>query len=312
MSQSIHFLVNPNSAGGSVGKHWESLAMRIESTIGPFSYTFTQQKGDGSSLAKLLIDTNPTTTIVVLGGDGTVSEVVDGVMRSSDHENVSLAIVNLGTGGDFCKSLGVPHDLDSVLARLANPNPKSVDGGKISYRREWDGSTGERYFINITGCGMAGEVVRSVNQSAKRFGAFSYYLGSLANVLSYQNKPIRFRLDDGEWEERTITTLAVCNGRYFGGGMCISPESRLDDGFLDIVCIGDWNLIEKAMNSGNFYNGNILSTPGVESFPCQSIEIQPMPGREEIKPAIIDCDGEDIGTIPMRVEIVPRAIQFLV
>lgn len=307
MAQKIQFLVNPNSGGGSVGKNWEQIAQRIRTEIGEFQATFTEKKGDGSPLATDLLNQG-LDTLAIIGGDGTVSEVVDGVMRSQNPKSTDLVVLNLGTGGDFSKTLGVPGDLEIALDKITTGKKTSVDVGRVFYRDENLGTDRDRYFINITGCGMAGAVVRSVNQSSKRFGGFSYYLGSMANVLSYKNKSIRFRIDNGEWIERKITTLAICNGQYFGGGMRISPNSELGDGYFDITLLNDWNLFYKSVYSKNFYNGTILSTPKVESFRCQKITIEPLDDKD---PAIIDCDGEDIALIPMTVEIVPQAVNFL-
>lgn len=308
MSQKIHFLVNPNSGGGSVRRNWESISERIQKRIGNFNFTFTSAKGEGSSLATELVNSG-TQVLVIIGGDGTVSEVVDGVMRSKKPDSVSLVVLNLGTGGDFSKTLGVPGDLDMALQKIDHGKQKLVDVGKLLYKKDSGSDYIERYFINITGCGMAGAVVRSVNQSAKRFGGFSYYLSSLGNVLSYTNKPLRFRLDGGEWITRKVTTLAICNGQYFGGGMRVSPNSEIADGVFDITILNDWNLFQKAVYSKNLYNGTILQTSHVESYHCKKIEIEPIDTKDL---AIIDCDGEDIGFIPMTVEVIPSAVRFLI
>lgn len=308
MAKKIHFLVNPKSGGGSVEKNWDSISQRIQKEIGSFDFTFTRSKGDGSKKARELMDSK-LDVLAIIGGDGTVSEAIDGVMRSQDPSQVSLVVLNLGTGGDFSKTLGVPGDLEIALNKIDTGKRTPVDVGKVIYNRESDQQQADRYFINITGCGMAGAVVRSVNRSSKKFGGFSYYLGSLSNVLSYHNKPIRFRLDGGEWIEKKITTLAICNGQYFGGGMRVSPHSELGDGYFDITILNDWNLFSKAFYSKNFYNGTILTTPGVESYKCKKIEIQPL---ESNNPAIIDCDGEDIGVVPMTVEVIPSPVNFLV
>ncbi|MCC5814062.1 MAG: diacylglycerol kinase family lipid kinase [Leptospira sp.] len=308
MAKKTHFLVNPKSGGGSVGNNWESISRKIENSIGEFEFQFTKAKGEGSSLAKSIADSG-CDTIVVIGGDGTVSEVVDGIMKSKHSKKVKIAILNLGTGGDFSKTLGVPGDVELALEKLQAGKSKLVDVGLVEYFHEISKSMEKRHFINITGCGMAGAVVRSVNRSSKRFGGFSYYLGSMGNVLSYKNKHIEMRLDDGDWVDKKITTIAICNGQYFGGGMRVSPNSELCDGFFDITLLNDWNFFYKAYYSKNFYNGTILTSPGVESYRCKKVEIRPVDGQE---PAIIDCDGEDIGLVPMTVEVIPSAVQFIV
>ncbi len=307
MVVSIHCIVNPRSGGGSVGKDWESIRSRIKRKVGDVSFTFTDRKGAASKIARDLSNQG-VEVLCVIGGDGTVSEVVDGVLRADRRPGI--CILNLGTGGDFSRTLGVPGDLDLALDKLKTGKLLAADAGRVLYTSETDATESERYFINITGCGMAGAVVRSVNRSKKRFGGFSYYLGSARNVFTYRSKPIQFRMDGGEWIYRKITTLAICNGQYFGGGMRVAPKSELSDGLLDVTLINDWNLFAKAVYSRNFYNGTILSTPGVEAYRCKVIEVKPDGMTED--PAFIDCDGEDIGVIPMRVEILPRVVSFFV
>ncbi|WCL49417.1 diacylglycerol/lipid kinase family protein [Leptospira sp. GIMC2001] len=307
MAKKVHFLVNPNSGGGDVGRNWEEISKRIQKKIGKFEFTFTGSKGHASTLAQEKIR-EKTDILVIIGGDGTVSEVVDGVIKSKNN-SVSLVVLNLGTGGDFSKTLGVAGDLEIALEKIQNGKIQKVDVGKVSYKKEINLPLEIRYFINITGCGMAGAVVRTVNKSSKRFGGFSYYLGGLANLITYQNKAIRYKLDDSEWVSTKITTLAVCNGQYFGGGMRISPKSELNDGYFDVVLLQDWNLFQKAYYSKNLYNGTILSSAQVESYRCKKIEIEPIDPQDYV---YIDSDGEDIGIIPMKVEVLPSAVQFLI
>ena len=307
MTKKTHFIVNPNSGGGSVGKNWEQLLKRIEDKIGKIEYSFTTSKGHGSDIA-LDLSKKGFDILAVIGGDGTISEVVDGIIKSK-NTSISIVVLNLGTGGDFSRSLGVPGDLDLALDKIKIGSTRKTDVGLVSYYSESLEKLQNRYFINIVGCGMAGAVVQTVNKSSKKFGGFSYYLGSMANILSYTNKPLRFRLDGGDWLERKVTSLAICNGQYFGGGMRVSPNSELSDGFLDAVVIGDWNLFQKVFYSKKFYNGTISNTPKVESYRCKKIEIEPI---DKNNAAIIDCDGEDLGKIPMTVEVFPNAIQFLV
>lgn len=307
MSKKIHFIVNPNSGGGSVGKNWEDLLKRIEDKIGKIQATFTNAKGHGSNVA-LDLCKKGIEVLVIIGGDGTISEVVDGIIKSK-KTSVSIVVLNLGTGGDFSRSLGVPGDLNLALDKIKNGKIRKTDVGFVRYKSEKTGENLTRYFINIIGCGMAGAVVQTVNKSSKKFGGFSYYLGSIANIFSYQNKALKFRMDGGEWLERKVTSLAICNGQYFGGGMRVSPNSELSDGFLDAVVIGDWNLFQKVFYSKKFYNGTITNTPKVESYKCKKIEIIPI---QSDNAAIIDCDGEDIGKIPMTIEVLPSAVSFLV
>ncbi|MCB1177403.1 MAG: YegS/Rv2252/BmrU family lipid kinase, partial [Leptospiraceae bacterium] len=250
---------------------------------------------------------NSVEKIIVIGGDGTVSETITGV-RSTEF-SPSVGILNLGTGGDFCKTIGVPTDINLALDKILVGKTISSDIGRIQFIKN-DGTPGERNFINITGCGMSGEVVRTINKSKKMFGGFSYYLASLQNFLSYKNRRLRIVLDDKEEKEFKVVNLAICNGQYFGGGMQISPESQISDGYLNIVVVGDWGYFAKIIHSGKLYNGSILSVSEVYSFKAKKIKVIPLDSEPPF--TYIDNDGEDIGYIPLEAEVIPGCVNIIV
>jgi YegS/Rv2252/BmrU family lipid kinase len=304
--EKIHFIVNPTSGGGSTGKTWAQVRNYIEDQLGKISFEFTGSKGHATDLSKRASDKD-VEKIIIIGGDGTISEAVTGIIQSRNR-NVTIGVLNFGTGGDFCRSLGVSSDLKIALDRINSGNNILIDIGKLSFQDK-EGKLSCRNFINITGCGMAGEVVKTINQSKKVFGGFSYYLSSVQNLFSYQNKKIRILLDDNREYSVTAVTVAICNGQYFGGGMQICPQAQLSDGLFNITVIGDWNLFQKIIYSPRLYNGTILSAPDMQSFTAKKIVILPQEGED---PAIIDSDGEDIGSIPMTIELVPSAVKFVI
>ncbi|MDX1960882.1 MAG: diacylglycerol kinase family lipid kinase [Leptospiraceae bacterium] len=302
----IHFIVNPSSGGGSTGKTWAQVRNFIEDRLKKISFEFTGSKGHGVELAKRACE-NGVEKIVVIGGDGSISEVVTGVMQS-EKKNSSIGILNFGTGGDFCRTLGVAADLKIAVDKIAEGNTITADIGKVTFHDK-EGKLAHRNFINITGCGMAGEVARTINKSKKVFGGFSYYLSSLQNLLSYKNKKVRLLLDDNREYSFTAVTVAVCNGQYFGGGMQINPEAQISDGLFHITVVEDWSILQKILYSARLYNGTILTAPNVHSLTAKKIVILPKEGEEA---AIIDSDGEDVGSIPMTVELIPNAVRFIV
>jgi diacylglycerol kinase (ATP) len=301
----IHFIINPTSGGGSSGKTWAQARAFIESSLGTFSFEFTGGKGHGIELARRASD--KAKKIIAIGGDGTISEIVSGIIQSG-NKNIELGVLNLGTGGDFCRTLQISSNINKGLEKLKSGKAIETDIGSITYIGN-NNKFEERYFINIAGCGMAGEVVRTINKSKKLFGSFSYYLSSVQNLFSYKNKKLLISIDDGNPMEFVAVTVAVCNGKYFGGGMQISPNSEISDGFLNITIIGDWNIFEKILYSSKLYGNKILKVPKVTSFLAKKIEIK---NSDDESPAFIDSDGEDVGIIPMTVKIIPKAVKFII
>ncbi|MCB1326329.1 MAG: diacylglycerol kinase family lipid kinase [Spirochaetales bacterium] len=301
----IHFIINPRSAGGLTGRNWHELESSIRKHIGPFAYSFTDAPGSGVRLAGRALGERPD-VLAVVGGDGTISEVVTGYMQSPGRLRPPIVVINQGTGGDFSRTLGVPTDLHLALDTIRHGRDVMVDVGKIAYE-DARGEPRERHFINVAGCGMAGEVVRAVNSSTKRFGAFSYFLTSATKVFSYRNKHLEMQLDDGRVETARTVTLAICNGQFFGGGMQISPESEITDGSFEVVLIRDWGVLRSLISSRHLYSGRIASCPGVSVRKARRVMVRSAPGE---RPALIDCDGEDVGQTPLTVELLPGAVPF--
>ncbi|MBI3394592.1 MAG: YegS/Rv2252/BmrU family lipid kinase [Spirochaetia bacterium] len=213
----LHVIINPNSSGGATGRQWSELSVLLQKRLGEFTHRFTEAPGAAIRLASEAA-TSGADLIVVVGGDGTISETVNGVMNAKKGKRPKLAVINQGTGGDFVRSLGVPGDVLLALDAIERGREAKVDVGRLEFIGN-NGLTTIRYFVNVAGCGMAGEVVRSVNSSKKRFGAMSYYLGAVGKLLSYKNKRVRLTLDDGDPSDHSIVSLAICNGQFFGGGM---------------------------------------------------------------------------------------------
>lgn len=303
--EKYHFIINPTSGGGSAGKIWGQTRNYVESQLGKFSFEFTASKGHGIELAKRASEKG-IERLVAIGGDGSISEIITGVMQSGNRD-IGISILNLGTGGDFCRTLGVSGDLKIALKQLTSGKTIHADIGILNYTDN-DGNNSIRNFINIAGCGMAGEVVKSINQSKKRFGSFSYYISSVKQLLSYKNKAVKIFLDNAPPISHRIVTIAIANGKYFGGGMQIAPEAKNDDGIFHITVIEDWNLFKKIFLSANLYNGKILKTSGVFSYTAKKVRIE----ADKDMAALIDCDGEDIGSLPMEARVVPSAVKFIV
>ncbi|MCB1306851.1 MAG: diacylglycerol kinase family lipid kinase [Leptospiraceae bacterium] len=304
----IHFIINPRSSGGNTGRNWQEMESAIRRGIGEFTYEFTEERGSAIAQTARAIK-NKADTIVVVGGDGTVSEVVNGFFEPGlPAKKPNIVILNQGTGGDFCRTIGAPADLNLALDSIKTGRQIKVDVGRIKFI-DASGQNAIRYFINVAGCGMAGEVVQAINRSSKRFGGFSYFLVSAQKLFTYRKKKLTIQVDGGRVEKHEVVTAAICNGQFFGGGMQISPGSRLGDGHFELVLIEDWNFLQSLWYSKNLYNGTIARCKGVTTRSIQKVWIESENAEDH---AIIDCDGEDIGRAPLQIEIIPGAVTFRV
>jgi diacylglycerol kinase (ATP) len=167
-----------------------------------------------------------------------------------------------------------------------------------------------RYFINIASFGIGGLVDRYVNQSHKWLsGKASFFLATMRASLHYKNARCRIAFDDGPLVQLPIYSVAVSNGRFFGGGMKIAPDAEIDDGRFDVVTIGDVSVVTMMRHSGKIYRGAHIGLPNVSVERARKVVAEPVDASEEV---LLDVDGEAPGRLPATFELVPQAIRIQV
>lgn len=233
-----------------------------------------------------------------MGGDGTLNEAINGFFDASGepiNPGAWLAPMPIGTGGDFRKSAGIPTDVEAMVKRFAFSKPRPLDVGWLEYRTRL-GTAAQRAFINVASFGLGGVVDRVVNEGPKWLGGrAAFVLGTLRAMGEYSNRPVRIRLDGGEWTRLRVLNLAVANGRYFGGGMRIAPRARLDDGVFDIVGMEQESWHAQLALAPALYSGDLL-TRGVFYQRARVVEAESLSAA----PVELDVDGEALGVLPAR------------
>jgi diacylglycerol kinase (ATP) len=304
----MKLIVNPVAANGAVGKKWPRLCDRLQaeaaSLTARFDAVLTEEPGHATQLARQALD-DGYRTIVAVGGDGTVNEVLNGLVdEGAVDPEVVLGIIPWGTGADFARTAGIPRDHAAACRHLLRSETRSIDLGKITCLCE--GQEVERYFINAAGLGFDGEVAELVNRNPKLLGGTIPYLACLfTRLVTYRNKNVEFSFDDQYVRGRTNSVI-VCNGRYLGGGMFVAPEASLDDGLFDVVVLGNLNKLEVVANVPRVYKGTHLTHPKV-SF-CRAREVH----VESQERMFLQAEGELIGEAPATFRVIPRALKVLV
>ena len=299
-------VANPHASNGRVGRKWADYARRLETAFGPVDFLQTAARSEASILVRRAIRAGAQ-RIVVVGGDGTVNEAVNGFFEN-DHAigaEVCLAVWPVGTGCDFARSIGLTGA--SFEYALDGAEERRIDLGKASFVDQ-AGGLASRYFVNISSFGSSGVIVDKVNATSKLLGAgASYFIGALRGLVAYRNQAVRLRIDTTLEVEMVINTVVAANGRYFGGGMMMAPHAVLDDGALDIVVIGDIGVTAFLRDAPRLCQGLHLGQAYVRSFRAKQVEVQPL-GKV---PVLLELDGEQVGRLPVRYEIVPRALRLL-
>jgi diacylglycerol kinase (ATP) len=299
-------IVNPASSGGNTGRVWKDLQSVIERGLGACEVVMTKHQGHGRHLATDAAASGAE-LVVAVGGDGTISEVVDGVLSAG--KDTEVGIVGQGTGGDFRKSLGIEHRLSAYVEHLKKPARK-VDVGHVSFR-DAEGNAGSRHFINVVSCGMGGLVDQYVQTASKTLGGtVAYYGASVRALMNIERGRLRCTtLLDGKEEVRELETyvLAVCNGQYFGSGMHIAPMANVSSGAFEVIALESKSKLDFALNSSAIYSGKHMKT--ATHFRAQTLTVELLNERAADS-FLIDLDGEPVGKLSMTVTMKPGAVRI--
>lgn len=306
-------IVNPKSASGATSNKWIAMASEVREHFGPFNVAFTKAPGDGQRIAEAAAKSGPR-LIIACGGDGTINEVANGIIRSA--KDAELGILPSGTGGDFRRTLGLPSTIRGAAAALRDGVTKTIDAGRVTFLSD-DDQTVSRFFLNISSVGLAASVIKRVKRSkaydwipinAVR-GKANFALSALQELTDLEPVTVRIRIDDGRESQVQTICLCVANSRYFGGGMMIAPDAKLDDGLFDIINIGDMTTLKIISNAYSLYRGTHLRLEEVKSTLVKKIDIAPLDSSHEI---LLETDGEIPGRLPATFEIIPKAIRVRV
>lgn len=301
----IVVVANPHACNGRVGRYWADYSRDIINAFGEVEFWLTTAPCEASALVRQAILAGAE-RIVIVGGDGSVNEAINGFFDNGKHigVHVELAIWPVGTGCDFARTIGLSGV--SITPAYANAIAKKIDIGMASYTN-FDGHRETRYFLNIASLGSSGLIAKMVNRSHKWLGSkISYYIGTLRGLLSYRNQRVRLRIDNKVEKELVINTIAIANGRYFGGGMKIAPNALLDDGALDITVVGNVGIMTFIKDASLLYKGTHLLQSYIHSFRGNVVEVTPLGDI----PVLLEFDGEQVGKLPVSYEILPQALRL--
>jgi YegS/Rv2252/BmrU family lipid kinase len=235
---------------------------------------------------------------VVVGGDGTVNEAVNGVAGTG----AEIAVLPCGTGQDFGRTHGIPSSFEDAVGVALGGETRTIDLGRV----ELDDGT-SRLFANVGSAGMSGAVARRANAMTKALGGRATFFYALTReFLAWRNTQVVVGLDGDVRREGALHDVIVANGRYHGGGMKLAPDAGQDDGLFDVILIGDVTKLDFLTTAPKLYSGRYLSHPKVELLRSSAATI------DAAEPLPLEVDGEPIGTTPARFEIVPSALRLRV
>ena len=310
MSKKIpYFIVNPQAGGGRTRKLWGDLSAQIESIWGKCNFVFTQKEGDAVRHARLACEKKQE-VIVAVGGDGTLHEVVNGILQAglSCAKEVSLGIISMGSGDDFIKTLSLPKDPLQALKVIQQRKSKKIDVVQVDFMGHKHKKE-SRYFINLADFGLGGRVMQKVNASKKVFGSqLTYLFHALSTLVTFSPFSVVIEGQDQNFHFHKMILGLVANGKYFGSGMCVAPEAKLEDGLMDVIMVEKMGIMEFIRIIPQVYRGEKIQNSNIFRFKAKKFYVQPTSS----KPVFIELDGEQPGSLPASFEVLPQAIHVFV
>lgn len=303
------FIINPASARDATLRAWADARNEVVAAGVDFEEHVTTRAGEATEDARAALKSG-ITHIVAVGGDGTLSEVVNGYLDDCGRAINSAASIGLlpsGTGSDFRRSLGLTSRGDWIRT-LISSETRLLDAGRAEFQ-DLDGASVSRVFINVASFGLGGDVSALVNQwreSLPRWigGRARFAAAAIAALGRYKNIAVSIRLDGREMKFNS-NLIVVANGRFAGGGMMLAPHAELDDGLLDLIVTDGATRLDVIRELPRIQRGAHLKNPKVTETRAREVWIN----SEE--PMAIDLDGEMVGFTPAHLRVLPSAIRFL-
>lgn len=305
-------VVNPRSASGRTGHEWPEIERGLREIYPSLSVGFTSRRAEATNLVRRALGEGYS-EIIAVGGDGTINEAVNGFFGPDGvlAPDAVFAFITSGTGGDFRKTFGLEAGPWKAISHLKTAKVRRVDVGRISCLTT-EGLPVTRYFINVASFGLSGVIVDAVNRAriAKLFGgSFAFAFHSALAMLRYSDRAVRLRVD-GEYDEiDRISTVAIANGCYFGGGMKVAPDAVPDDGLFDVVIIGGAPKLQAIKDLQQIYTGDHIKNPAVRVVRGRKVVAAPV-AETHGNAVLIETDGENAGKLPATFEILSAALNL--
>ena len=301
-------VINPTSGNGLAIKQWE-IAEKILQSKG-FNYIVCHTKPDGKTIdmVKGIIE-NGCNHLIVMGGDGTLNEVANGIMlqkRYASHE-VKVGVVPIGTGNDWIKTANIPTNTNDAINIICKGNTSMQDIGCATY--QINGSKQIRYFVNTAGSGLDSIVIDKVNQKKsaskkKRTNKLIYILTLLAEFTKYKPIKVTLEADNGTILKGNMLNFALGIGKYNGGGMLPFPNANTGNSLFEVLFISNMPKIRMLFALPKLFSGTLDTVKEVKYIRSKKIKLS------SSTPIFAETDGELIGYTPILFDIKPLAFCY--
>ncbi|WP_309245501.1 diacylglycerol/lipid kinase family protein [Virgibacillus proomii] len=293
-----YFIVNKLSGSGRALKIWYRIKNLLQENQIDFDVFITERPHHATELVKEIIQKKDVKAIIAVGGDGTVHEIINGLVGSK----IPLGIIPAGSGNDFCRGMGIPLQYERALERVLKGEQKIIDVGNIN----------NKFFATIVGIGFDGQVAQQTNQSQNKkilnlagMGSISYIINVLKVLFYYKPTNIDLEIDQKLAKHQNVWLIAIANSPFYAGGMMICPNAKNDDQLFDICIVKEISRWQLLRIFPSVFKGKHVTHPSVTILKAKQLKIM------SNTPMTAHGDGEIIGETPFKIMISPSTLFVL-
>jgi len=297
------FLINPYAGGRRSKSRLASLKKALANSRIQASLAISHSPEDGQRLIQEAIDKG-FSHFVVVGGDGSINNVLQVLMQQDKPERFTLSNLGWGTGNDWAKTHKLPKSAKAFIRFLEEATAQPHDIGRVSYGDAQQESK-QHYFINSAGCGFDSFILKRMGSAGGN--RLAYYKHLILGLNQYQAKSMHRTSEQTQSTGLSLMTMA-CISPYAGGGMHFAPRANTQDGLLDIINIQDMPLLKRIASLPFLLNGKIENHPLVDYQQTKQLKLELDDTSQHLA---FQCDGELVGQLPIAIGLAPQAIQVL-
>jgi diacylglycerol kinase (ATP) len=262
----------------------------------------TSHAGHASQLASEAVNKN-FDCIIAAGGDGTLHQVINGILTASTTKSIPIGLIPLGSGNDFATTCRLSFNASSIVKLLEVNQPKSTDVGKI-FCQDANGNKIEKYFINACSVGMGPTTVQRMEKSHKWLSADLRYLTSILHTFfTHQPAPLNIKAESGEWNGKA-RVFAIANGKSFGNKIFIAPDAVQDDGLFNTFLAGEVPLLKFLWFLQSLKQKKKVNDPLIRYSKTKEVIVS-----SQVK-ILLEAEGELVGYLPATIKVEPSRILF--
>ncbi len=299
-------IINPNAGKGKGEKDWKKISSLMREKDISFEAVFTEKKYHAIELTEKYIKENYWNFIIV-GGDGTLNEVVNSVLNQNyvPSVDISIAMIPVGTGNDWCRNYDIPFEYEKAIDVISKGKYFYQDAGLVSFMNGT--SLKKRYFINMAGMGFDAAVAKRTNRQKEngKMSTLSYYKNIFSTLFSFKSKETIIEAENFSFKDMAFTyNVGIC--RFNGGGMKQAPNAIPDDGEFDLTLIRKISRFTVIKNVKKLFDGSFVDLSFVETHRSRKLKINSEP------PSLIEIDGESVGSSPFEFEVIPKCLKVII